>query len=240
MRAAQPGAVVAEEESISARLARFRGTVDAESGNAEARREFAGAVREILEELGGTAAPPECFLEETERLRELASELRRHRSVPAESAGAGFTGMETFNDRSPIVGLANPLAPPAVLEHHPEDNCVRGKVEFGKAFEGGPGLVHGGFLAALLDEVLGVATIFSGNPGMTGEYTVRFVRPTHIKVPLHFEARFDGREGRKLFVSADLWEGDTLTVKATGTFISVDAAHFANFEAERTDRIGER
>ena len=56
----------------------------------------------------------------------------------------------------------------------------------------------------------------------------------------HFEARFDGREGRKLFVSADLWEGDTLTVKATGTFISVDAAHFANFEAERTDRIGER
>ena len=231
---------MADEKSFSEQVARFRSETGAEAPNAEAKRAFANALREILEELGATTAPPEAFEADTARLHRLAREFSKFPPTPPESSLGVPTGMETFQDRSPIVGFANPLAPPARYERHPDERCVRGEVEFGKAFEGGPGLVHGGFLAALLDEVLGVATIFSGNPGMTGEYTVRFVRPTHIKVPLHFEARFDGREGRKLFVSADLWEGDTLTVKATGTFISVDAAHFANFEAERTDRIGER
>lgn len=231
---------MSEEEPISTRLARYREQLDAESGNAEAKRAFAAALREIIEELDATGAPPEQLMAETGRLLELAAELRRHALARPERGSEGFTGMETFHDRSPIVGLANPLAPPAVLEHHPEQHCVRGKVEFGKAFEGGPGLVHGGFLAALLDEVLGVVTIYSGNPGMTGEYTVRFVRPTRIKVPLRFEARFDRREGRKIYVSAEIWDGDTRTVEATGTFISVEAAHFESLHADRSERIGER
>jgi len=240
MRAAQSGAAVSEEEPISTRLWRYREQLDAESGNAEAKRELAAALRAIVEELDATDAPPELLTAEGARLLELAGELRRHGSARVERRPAGFTGMETFHDRSPVVGLANPLAPPAVLEHHPERHCVRGEVEFGRAFEGGPGLVHGGFLAALLDEVLGVVTIYSGNPGMTGEYTVRYVRPTRIKVPLRFEARFDRREGRKIYVSGEIWDGDTLTVKATGTFISVESAHFESLHADRSERIGER
>ena len=125
-------------------------------------------------------------------------------------------------------------------EHHPDEQCVRGEVEFGKAFEGAPGIVHGGFLAALLDEVLGVATSYSGDPGMTGEYTIRYHHPTRIKVPLRFESRFDRREGRKIFVSANLWDGDTKTVTATGLFIAVDMSRFADLQAQRDERIGGR
>ena len=105
-------------------------------------------------------------------------------------------------------------------------------------FEGGPGLVHGGFLAALLDEALGVVTVYSGSSGMTGEYTVRYLRPTRIKVPLTFEARFDRLEGRKIYVSAELRDGDDVTVTATGTFIAVDPSKFEAFFAERKERIG--
>lgn len=217
------------------------------SANAEAKREYAKALREILDELQATEAPAETLREETLRLREVAAVMRHHApnadpstGAEGEAPGESYSGMETFFDRSPIVGHANPLAPPAVLAHVPDERAVRGHVEFSHAFEGGPGLVHGGFLAALLDEALGCATIYSGSAGMTGEYTLRYHAPTRIKVPLRFEARFDGREGRKLFLSADLWDGETRTVSAKGTFIAVDAEKFAAFNAERGERIGQR
>jgi acyl-coenzyme A thioesterase PaaI-like protein len=229
-----------DRESLHERLAHQRAQVEAASPNAAAKREFAAAMREILEELDASGAPPEMFSEHAARLRELVGELRRHRTPSTGPSVAGFTGMETFHERSPIVGLANPLAPPAVLEHFPEERRVAGRVEFGKAFEGGPGLVHGGFLAALLDEVLGVVTVYSGTSGMTGEYTLRYHAPTRIKVPLRFEARFDRADGRKLHVSGDLWDGETRTVSARGLFIAVDAAKFEAFHAARTERMGER
>jgi len=230
---------VSDEKSFSERIERFRSEGGGEALNADAKRAFADALREILEELDATAAPPEAFEADTARLRELASEFRRFPPSPAASGLGAVTGMETFHDRSPVVGLANPLAPPARYEHHPEEKCVRGEVEFGKAFEGAPGIVHGGFLAALLDEVLGVVTSYSGGPGMTCEYTLRYHRPTRIKAPLRFEARFDRREGRKIFVSARLWDGDTLTVTANGMFIAVDMSRFEDFQAQRNERIGE-
>ena len=83
------------------------------------------------------------------------------------SGGAGSTLCATHNATSAI-------APPATLATDLDAKLVRGEVEFGPAFEGAPGIVHGGFVAALLDEALGMATIFSGGPGMTGELTTRF------------------------------------------------------------------
>lgn len=227
-------------EGLGERMARFGGGPAEDGEDAAAKRVFAAAVREVLEELDMAAIPASRFEEEAGKLRALAAELRESSAPRLAEIAHGYTGMENFYDRSPIVGQANPVAPPAVLEHCPEQKCVRGQVEFGKAFEGAPGLVHGGFLAALLDEALGCATVYSGASGMTGEYTLRFVHPTRIKVPLRFEARFDRNEGRKIYVSADLWDGDTLTVKATGTFISVGTERFEAFEAARTERIGSR
>ena len=46
-------------------------------------------------------------------------------------------------------------------------------------------------------------------------------------------ARFDRLEGRKIHLSADLWEGETRTVSARGLFIAVDGAKFAAFQAAR-------
>jgi len=221
-------------------VAHLQRQAPADAANAQAKRSFASALREILEELDATSAPPEVFETQAERLQGLANELRSFPAKPREPSLGSVTGMETFHDRSPVVGLANPLAPPARYEQHPDERCVRGEVEFGSAFEGAPGIVHGGFLAALLDEVLGVATSYSGDPGMTREYTLRYHHPTRIKVPLRFEARFDRREGRKIFVSANIWDGDTKTVTAEGLFIAVDLSRFEALQAQRDERLGER
>lgn len=76
-----------------------------------------------------------------------------------------------FMDRSPFMGLMNPLAPPMSARLDPDDGewgSVLCAVTFTEPFEGPPGHVHGGFLAGVFDEILGQAQSLSGRPGMTG------------------------------------------------------------------------
>ncbi len=54
---------------------------------------------------------------------------------------------------------------------------VIGHANFGVAYEGPPGYVHGGIIAAAFDEVLGMAQSLTGNPGMTGTLSIRYRRP---------------------------------------------------------------
>ena len=47
------------------------------------------------------------------------------------------------------------------------------RARFSSAYEGTPGLLHGGVPAATFDELLGLATVFSGGAGMTRDLHVR-------------------------------------------------------------------
>ena len=136
----------------------------------------------------------------------------------------------------PVVGLSNPLAPPVTLEPDYENNVVNGSVFFGPAYEGAPGCVHGGFLSAVLDEALGLACIFSGEPGMTGELTVRYLKPTPVEMPLRIETRFDRREGRKIYNSGEIYSGEVKVVESRGVFISIPATRFEELRAARLER----
>ncbi|MBW3614988.1 MAG: PaaI family thioesterase [Actinobacteria bacterium] len=200
---------------------------------AEMRR-LAAATRLVIERLVATQAPAEALSDAAEALEAVAASLEgypRGHSFEgfAESANAGDP--HAFFDHSPIIGLANPLAPP--LELGISEGKVVGTARFGSAYEGPPGAVHGGYVAAAFDEVLGMAQSLGGRPGMTGTLTVRYRRPT----PLHTLLRFDGElvrtEGRKIFTSARLFAGDDLTAEAEAIFISVDFAKIAEMMARR-------
>ena len=147
--------------------------------------------------------------------------------------------METFHDRSPVVGLSNPLAPPLDFYPDPTTQSVKGVGYFGHAYEGAPGCVHGGFVATAFDELLGMACIFSGNPGMTGSLEVQYRSPTPVCAELRFEGRFDRCDGRKIFTSAEVYAGDRLCAEATGLFISIDRAKFEALNKDRQDRFAE-
>ena len=140
----------------------------------------------------------------------------------AEVATSG--DIHAFFDRSPLVGLANPLAPP--VEMWADGEMVHGRVTFGAAYEGPPGHVHGGFVAAAFDEALGFAQALTHNPGMTGTLKVKYLRPTPLHVELHFTAWVDRIDGRKIFAKAALTHGDERLAEADGIFISIDAAIF--------------
>ena len=126
---------------------------------------------------------------------------------------------------SPVAGILNPVAPPLQLEVvDGEDGApseIRAVAWFDYPYEGPPNCVHGGVIAATFDEILGAAIMVSGNPGMTGTLTVRYRKPTPLRADLRLEARFLGRDGRKIRTWAGMYDGDVLTAEADGLFIEV-------------------
>jgi len=118
-----------------------------------------------------------------------------------------------------VIGLRNAIAPPLTVHH--DDDATRCWSEFtlNSAYEGPPGLVHGGVCALVLDHVLGEAA--SGGltkPLFTGTLTVRFVRGTPLG-RLRADAAVERTEGVKSFVSGHLSDGEGITVEAEGIFI---------------------
>ena len=219
-------------------VARTREAARGAGGAWPAKRELADALRALLEELNATAAPEAEIRALAATVRDAARSFAAagHAAPGDGRAGSLYSGMESFHDRGPLVGLANPIAPPLDLRIDLEANVVRGSATFGAAHEGAPGLLHGGLLAAAVDEVLGVTTAFAGAPGMTRELTVRYERPTPIHTALHFTGRLDRADGRKLHVSCEVEANGVRTATAHGLFIQVGGEKFAEFARAKQQR----
>lgn len=155
----------------------------------------------------------------------------------SESANSGDP--HAFFDHSPMLGQANPLAPPIALTLEDDETMV-GTMTFGAAYEGPPGCVHGGFVAAAFDEVLGAAQSLSGNPGMTGRLSIDYRSPTPLHTELRMTGRFDRMDGRKIFTSGQLHTGDRLCAEAEALFVSIDFSRFAELRARREAQIARR
>jgi hypothetical protein len=121
-------------------------------------------------------------------------------------------------ERSGISGRSNPLAAP--MQWAPDGEILRGWATYSAAYEGPVGCVHGGFVAAAFDDLLGSAQTASGIAGYTGTLTVKMVRPTPLHQRIDYEAGVDRIEGRKIFVWGKAWDGDTLLGEAEIVFIA--------------------
>ena len=90
-----------------------------------------------------------------------------------------------------------------------------------RRFEGPPEGAHGGIVAAYLDEVLsGAAVAETGRVHVTGELSVRYVRPTPIERPLLGRGRAVRQAGKYLDLEATLEDLETgeVVARATGRF----------------------
>ena len=157
-----------------------------------------------------------------EQEHSLVEAARLRREVDALVAPEGLE----FVDRSPIIGTMNALAAPMevqVVSGAGESPVVEGHVTFPGAYQGPPGCVHGGFIAAYFDEVLGVVQALSGQPGMTANLSVNYRSPTPLHRPLVFRARIVSVEGRKIKTEGTLHHGETLCAEATAVFVSMSA-----------------
>jgi len=205
----------------------------------EELKALADATRLLIDRLVATDAPSEVIASATVDVQAAADRFDGYHQGSiysfAESANAGGQD-EALYDHSPLIGIANALAPP--IEMSVEDGVVVGRVTFGSAYEGPPGCVHGGYVAAAFDELLGLAQSLSGAPGMTGSLSVRYESPTPLHTPLVLTGRLVGVERRKIFTEGEIHAGDTLTARAEGIFISLRPGAFLGMLVDRQTRRG--
>jgi uncharacterized protein (TIGR00369 family) len=100
------------------------------------------------------------------------------------------------------------------------------QVTLGKAFEGAPGRAHGGVIAALLDEVMGLMNVIHGAMAFTAQLDITYLAPTPVGEPIIARAWLARKDNRKQFVEATLHANDLMVASAKALFISIDRATF--------------
>jgi acyl-coenzyme A thioesterase PaaI-like protein len=100
------------------------------------------------------------------------------------------------------------------------------RFSFREEHQAGPGFVHGGLVAAALDEAAGLLATWYRFPSVTAELTVRFRRPVHINRELTVRAALAEDGGRRFSVAAELLDGRELLATAEGTWAHVPLEHF--------------
>ncbi len=171
---------------------------DATTSSIEARRDAAAelgqALRETIMALVASEVSDADLLDAASRARQITELLGR--SVRPLNQVAAIddlvTGIRSF---SPVVGRANPMAPP--LQFSPQGDGVISFTMLDRRFEGPPGYVHGGITALLFDEALGRAAASADRWGMTASLSVQYSGAVPLDAELVITARVSASDGRK-------------------------------------------
>ena len=145
------------------------------------------------------------------RRRDEALYLVRHADGRVESlvqAGAGKLNPQA----PPIDWVVLPAPPPPGAEPRPVE--VRARCTFTAAHSGSPSRVHGGVVAAALDEVVGVAAAAAGASGMTVALNVSLEAGTPFGVPVDIVGRYVRSDGRKRYATGEVLVDGTVTARA--------------------------
>ncbi len=171
----------------------------------------------------GLLDPSECGVDELKALvaatSELADQLEPQPSLKRFGGLASANSEDaTLKERSGVSGHSNPLAPP--VHFWADGDTTRGHAFYTALYEGPPGCLHGGFVAAAFDDLMGFAQMASGFAGYTGTLTVRMRRPTPLYQRIDYEAGLDRVEGRKIVVWSKSWAAGELLSEAEILFVA--------------------
>jgi acyl-CoA thioesterase FadM len=205
-------------------------------GRTQEAQALADELRRLIRLSVSTAPSPRETAELTAQLAAVADRLEGHipdvplpRYAPPED---GPPGGSLVGDSMPfdlVVGRYNPLALPVRLTAEPPK--ALGHANFNVAYEGAPGCVHGGALAAAFDIVFSAANSLAGTNGPTVRLSLRYRRPTLIGEDMQFEGWVTEVTERRVFSEGRIIQGGITTVEAE--------AEFAIFDRADVDRMAE-
>lgn len=195
----------------------FADLSNAEVDTLEARYgPLAGAVRELLDATIRTEADDAVVAEALAAVQQATALLTP--SVTAEHSGVHYNESgRSWSWGNAAIGLRNAVAPPMHVEHVSAE-VTHAEVHLGAAYEGPPGMVHGGVSALLLDHIMGVTASQMTRVTFTGTLTLRYRNPLPLG-PVVLDGRVTGEEGRKVFVAATIAGERGVAVEADGIFI---------------------
>jgi acyl-coenzyme A thioesterase PaaI-like protein len=91
------------------------------------------------------------------------------------------------------------------------DGALVARVWFGPETEGPPGHAHGGAIAAVLDEVLGLAAWAAGYAIVVGKLNIHFQKLLPLRTVVQVDSSIVSAEGRKVLVRGRIHGPDGLT-----------------------------
>ena len=211
----------------------------------EAELELAEALREMARAMLDRAVEPEAARRALADLRRARAHLagptrprwyeqEAPHAFAAGAASVSASGAEedqppstasVFDTLSPVRGQLNAVAPPLTMEMAEREDGSRfvlGHARLSRVYEGPPRGVHGGWVAALFDEMLGATMVLAPPPGVTAKLSVEYRHLTPIDEELRLEAWIVEERGRRVQAEATCHAGPTLTATASALFVRVD------------------
>ena len=153
----------------------------------------------------------------TARVADAANAVAERPSLTGTGLAMSLGPDHALAERSPFSGRANPLAAPMTITV--DGDITRATATYSAAYEGPPNTLHGGFVAAAFDDLLGVAQMASGDAGFTGTLTVRMRKPTPLHTPITYEAGVERVSGRKIVCWGRSTANDELVAEAECLFV---------------------
>ena len=126
-----------------------------------------------------------------------------------------------------VCGQRNPFGLKLVFRL--EGNTIVADFQPRAEHQGFPGIIHGGIVAAILDETLGRTSILAARPEwtMTGRLEIRYRRSVPYGPMLHVRAALESQRLHMIQASGIITLADdeqTILAEARGTFLSLPEA----------------
>jgi len=108
------------------------------------------------------------------------------------------------------------------FERDDEARRVRGSFRIGAEYQGGPGFVHGGIIATLLDEVMSKVSLFERDHSMTAELSVEYLKPVPVDENVTVEGWEVERSGRSRMRQGEIRDAQgAVLARGKGRFVEL-------------------
>ena len=132
--------------------------------------------------------------------------------------------MNQFNDNNHcfVCGFHNPVGLKLNFQYDEQNREVVSKTIFNRHFQGWQGVLHGGLISTVLDEIMIKAAAQKGLKCVTVELNVRFKKPALLGKEFTIKGKIKEIRKRLVFAESSLTDADNILIAlATGKFITI-------------------
>jgi uncharacterized protein (TIGR00369 family) len=121
-------------------------------------------------------------------------------------------------------GGANARGMQLTFEQDDQAQRIRGTFKLGAEYQGGPGFIHGGIIATVLDEVMGKVNRFRGVRAVTAELNVEYLKPVLVDTDLVVEGYEVEKSGRNVILAGEIRnQSGQVLARGRGRFVIIGA-----------------
>jgi uncharacterized protein (TIGR00369 family) len=133
-----------------------------------------------------------------------------------------------------ICGKANPIGLRVDFEVDRERLRIKGRFTPRREHEGYRGIMHGGLVAALLDEAMVKLLWEAGIPAVSAALDIRLARPARVGEPISISGWVDSLKGRLILAAARVEDAQgNLVAEAKSRCLRVSGAELTGGQGER-------